>query len=318
MLQASNLLSIGRPRFASQHDRGIWPSEVPDEGFVRAPPEMRVRLFLVLAVFLAVLASPARASEPQIPNFWDLKERLPKPQLDNLQRLRFLTTVDFPPFNYIDSTGRLAGFHVDLARRICAELGISEKCQIQALPWAELEAAMAKGEGEAILAGIAVTADTRQTFAFSRPYMQFAARFAMQKANALTEPLYLGLAGKRIGVMAGSAHEKMLRAYFPAVRPVTYQRTEWLYEDLRAGKIDGGFGDGMRLAFWLAGSDSASCCRFAGGPYIAPEFLGNGLAIAVKPEDAQLADAFNYALREIQVKGVFAELYLRYFPLSFY
>jgi polar amino acid transport system substrate-binding protein len=280
--------------------------------------ERHVRLLLALAVMLALLAFPARANEPQIPNFWDLKERLPKPQLDTLQRLRFLTTVDFPPFNYIDSTGRLAGFHIDLARRICAELEISDKCQIQALPWGELEEALAKGEGEAILAGIAVTADTRETYDFSRPYLQFPARFAMQKANAMTEPLYVGLAGKRIGVMAGSAHEKMLRAYFPGVKPVTYQRAEWLYEDLRAGKIDGGFGDGMRLAFWLAGSDSAGCCRFAGGPYLAPEFLGNGLAIAVKPEDALLADAFNYALRELQAKGVFAELYLRYFPLSFY
>jgi polar amino acid transport system substrate-binding protein len=280
--------------------------------------ERHVRLLLALAAMLVVLAAPARADEPQIPNFWDLKERLPKPQLDNLQRLRFLTTVDFPPFNYIDSGGRLAGFHIDLARRICSELGISDKCQIQALPWGELEEALTKGDGEAILAGIAVNAETRETYAFSRPYMHFAARFAMQKANAMTEPLYVGLAGKRIGVMAGSAHEKMLRAYFPGVRPVTYQRTEWLYEDLRAGKIDGGFGDGMRLAFWLAGTDSAGCCRFAGGPYLAPEFLGNGLAIAVKPEDVLLADAFNYALREIQVKGVFAELYLRYFPLSFY
>lgn len=286
---------------------------------MRTCRERHVRLLLALAAMLALLAVPVRAAnEPQIPNFWDLKERLPKPQLDTLQRLRFLTTVDFPPFNYIDSTGRLAGFHIDLARRICAELEISDKCQIQALPWGELEAALAKGEGEAILAGIAVTAEARETYDFSRPYMQFPARFAMQKANAMTEPLYLGLAGKRIGVMAGSAHEKMLRAYFPGVKPVTYQRTEWLYDDLRAGKIDGGFGDGMRLAFWLAGSDSAGCCRFAGGPYLAPEFLGNGLAIAVKPEDALLADAFNYALREIQAKGVFAELYLRYFPLSFY
>ena len=79
------------------------------------------RLVAVLA-FLVALCGPVAAAEPQIPNFWDLKERLPKPQLEGLQRLRFLTTVDFPPFNYIDSEGRLAGFHVDLARRVCAEL----------------------------------------------------------------------------------------------------------------------------------------------------------------------------------------------------
>ncbi|MCO5160470.1 MAG: transporter substrate-binding domain-containing protein [Mesorhizobium sp.] len=275
------------------------------------------RLLAALA-FIVALCSPAAAAEPQIPNFWDLKERLPKPQLDGLQRLRFLTTVDFPPFNYIDSEGRLAGFHIDLARRICDELGVTDRCQIQALPWAELDDTLAKGDGEAILAGLAITAATRETYVFTRPYLQFAARFVMQKANTVSEPLHVALSGKRVGVIAGSAHEKMLRAYFAEVKPVTYSKAEWLYQDLRAGKIDGVFGDGMRLSFWLVGSDSAGCCRFVGGPYLAPEYLGLGLAIAVKPADATLADAFNFALRELQAKGTFAELYLRYFPVSFY
>jgi polar amino acid transport system substrate-binding protein len=74
----------------------------------------------------------------------------------------------------------------------------------------------------------------------------------------------------------------------------------------------------MRLAFWLAGSDSAGCCRFAGGPYLAPEYLGTGLAIAAAKEDPVLAQAFDYALHEISAKGTFAELYLRYFPVSFF
>lgn len=271
---------------------------------------------LVTALLLGTL--PAVANEPLIPNFWDLKERLPKPQLDQVQRVRFLTTVDFPPFNYIDATGRLAGFHVDLARRICAELAISDRCEIQALPWAELEGGLEKGDGEAILAGLSITPQSREIYTFTRPYMQFAARFVTQKANAVDEPLYLALAGKRVGVVAGSAHERMLRAYFGDTKPVTYSRLEWVYDDLKAGKIDAAFGDGMRLSFWLAGSDSADCCRFVGGPYLAPEFLGQGLAIAVLPKDAALADAFNFALRELQAKGIFAELYLRYFPVGFY
>ena len=74
----------------------------------------------------------------------------------------------------------------------------------------------------------------------------------------------------------------------------------------------------MRFSFWLAGSDSARCCRFAGGPYLAPEYLGTGLAIATEKDNALLANAFNYALHEISAKGIFAELYLRYFPVSFY
>lgn len=270
------------------------------------------------AVLLGLFILPAQAAETTVPNFWDAKERLQKPDLSRLPRLLFMTTTDFPPFNYLDGYGRLSGFHVDLARAICAELEISDKCQIQALPWAELDGALRNGGGEAIMAGMGINADNREKYAFSRPYLQFPARFVMPKTTAAKEPMYDQVQGKRIGVMAGTAHEKMLRDYFGGVKVVTYSKSEWLYADLKASKLDGVFGDGMRLAFWLAGTDAAGCCRFAGGPYLAPEHLGFGLAIAVKQEDANLADAFDYALHTLSVKGIFADLYLRYFPVSFF
>ncbi|MER9251803.1 transporter substrate-binding domain-containing protein [Mesorhizobium sp. M0598] len=264
------------------------------------------------------LAAAALAAEPQVPVFWDAKERLPKPDLSMLPRLRFLTTTDFPPFNFLDGAGRLSGFHVDLARAICAELGIAEKCQIQALPWAELEGALGKGEGEAIIAGIAATPESRSKYAFSRSYLQFPARFIMLKTQALTEPMFDKLRSKRVGVIAGSAHERMLRDYFGDVQIVPFAKPEELYGELKAGKIDAAFGDGMRFAFWLGGSDAAGCCRFAVGPYLAPEYLGSGMALATRADDPALAAAFDYALQEISVNGTFAEFYLRYFPVSFF
>ena len=279
------------------------------------------RLAIISIAALATTISAgltAHAADPAIPNFWDSKERLQKPDLSGLQRLRFLTTVNFPPFDFLDADGRLTGFNVDLARAICAELGILDKCQVQALPFGELGPALEKGDGEAVIAGLAVTGKSREEFAFSRPYLRFPARFIMPKATALSEPIHSKIAGLRIGVIAGSAHERMLRAYFPDVKPVTFTRQDWLYESLRDRKIDGAFGDGMRFSFWLAGTDSKGCCRFAGGPYLAPEYLGDGMAIAVAKDDFALAAAFDYALREITVKGKFAELYLRYFPVSFY
>jgi polar amino acid transport system substrate-binding protein len=271
-----------------------------------------------MLIGLLSFADGARAAAPQVPVLWDAKERLPKPDLSALPRLRFLTTTDFPPFNFLDGSGKLSGFHIDLARAICAELGIVEKCQIQALPWSELEGALQKGEGEAIIAGIAATPESRATYAFSRSYLQFPARFIMPKSKALTEPVFDKLHGKRVGVISGSAHERMLRDYFNTVQVVTFDRPEDLYNDLKAGKVDAAFGDGMRLAFWLGGSDAAGCCRFAGGPYLAPEYLGTGMAIATKADNPALAAALDYALQEISMKGTFAEFYLRYFPVSFF
>lgn len=273
---------------------------------------------IAIAVAMCLGGAAPAAGQPVTPMFWDIRERLPKPDLSALPRLRFLTTTDFPPFNYLDRDERLSGFHIDLVRAICAELGIAEKCQIQAMPWEQLEDAIARGRGEAIIAGVAITEETRAKYTFSRPYLQFPARFMMPKTSATAEPLHKKIEGERIGVMAGSGHEKMLREYFPGVKVVTYSRQEWMYGDLKAGKVAGAFGDGMRFAFWLAGSDASDCCRFAGGPYLAPEYLGLGLAVATSVNNPTLAAAFDYALQQIALKGRFAELYLRYFPVGFY
>jgi polar amino acid transport system substrate-binding protein len=174
------------------------------------------------------------------------------------------------------------------------------------------------GEGEAIIAGVAASPETRALYVFSRPYLQFPARFLTRRSATLTEPIYKAVENERVGVMAGSAHESMLRDYFPTAKVVTYSRQEWLLGDLKDGKITAAFGDGMRFGFWLAGAESDGCCRFAGGPYLAPEYLGTGLTIAVAPDRRSLADAIDFALHEISVKGRFAELYLRYFPVGFY
>lgn len=270
------------------------------------------------AVAVAMIAPAATANETGVPSLWSAKERLQKPDISTLERLRFLTTTDFPPFNVIDANGRLSGFHVDLARAICAELGVADKCQIQALPWGELEPALAAGEGEAILAGIAVTPESRRRLAFSRPYLRFPARFVMRRGALAGEPLHAALRGRRVGVAAGSVHEKILRELFAGVVVVALPGQDAMLAELRASRIDAAFGDGMRLGGWLGGGEGNACCAFVGGPYMLPDHLGQGLAVALRPGDDALAAAMDAALQQISAKGVFAELYLRYFPVSFF
>ncbi|HEV7417432.1 MAG TPA: transporter substrate-binding domain-containing protein [Tianweitania sediminis] len=273
------------------------------------------RSFLLCCGLLA--GAPGFAAEPILPNLWDPKERMPKPDLGEVERLRFITTTEFPPFNFIDETGRLSGFHVDLARAICAELAITDRCQIQALPWDEHRQALEDGEGEALLAGLAVTEENRRTLAFSRPYMVFPARFMAQRTD-LVEPTAENLAGRTVGVMAGSAHERMLRDLFPGVTVQGFDDFEAMLAAVQTGMIPLAFGDGMQISFWLGESESANCCSFVGGPFIAPEYLGQGLAVAVPLDQPVLRQAIDYALHQISAKGTFAELYLRYFPIGFF
>ncbi|RCS24689.1 amino acid ABC transporter [Phyllobacterium salinisoli] len=275
-------------------------------------------LILSACLALGVSASPAAAKQPDVPAFWDPHERIAKPDLSKLRRLRFLTSVDFPPFNFVDSGGRLAGYNIDLARAICTELAIIDICQIEAIPWNELRGRLEAGEGEAIIAGLEPTAENRAEFAFSRPYLRLPARFVTQRTAVLNEPLDRNLRGKRVGVIAGTTHETMLRRYFPQTGIVGYTLRDQLLSDLKAGKLDAVFGDGMTLSFWLDGKASEGCCAFSGGPYLGPQFLGEGMTIAASTGNVQLSTAFDHALKALEEKGVLAELYLKYFPVSFY
>jgi len=277
-----------------------------------------------LALCLSVMAAaplPAVAqdrSTVDLPILFDTRERIARPDLSGIVRLRFLTTVDFPPFNFIDQTGKLAGFHVDLVREICRELQLTDKCQIQAVTFPELETALSDGNGEAIVAGVAVTADLRKRFAFSRPFMRLPARFAVAKARLPAGETAAALDGKTVGVVAASAHEAMLKAFFPRVTAQAFPDRAALLAALKDGKVDAVFGDGMQLAFWTSGSESAGCCRLFDGPYLSETFLGEGLTIMVRKEDEALAGAVDHALLALSRSGRLQEIYLRYFPINLY
>ncbi|MFN7027139.1 MAG: transporter substrate-binding domain-containing protein [Pseudorhizobium sp.] len=278
---------------------------------------------LVLVVFACILASVAaagavRADQHEFPVLFDARERLPRPDLSNLVRLRILTTVDFPPFNFVDQTGRLAGFNIDLAREICAELNVQAKCQIQAMPFEQLEAALAGGSGEAVMAGVAINAERRQKFAFSRPYLTIPARFARLRAKEIAGDGPEALVSRPVGVVGDTAHHRMLTAFFPKIIPVTFDNQDAMLAALKDGKLDAAFSDGLRLPFWVAGEASEDCCALFGGPYLSEQFLGEGLAVMLPAEDATLAAAFDHALATLSRNGRLQDIYLRYFPHSLY
>ncbi len=282
------------------------------------PPLFRIFL-VVIATLLPGALSTADAQQPvAIPNYWDPRERVAMPDLSSRNRIRFLTTADFPPFNFIDQRDRVAGFHVDLARAICDELAIVDRCQLQVLPWNELTAAMASGQGDAIIAGLAVSGENRNQFLFTRPFLKLPARFIRLKTTPLTGEGAESLTGRRVGVLSKSAHEALLRSYFPDIKPVTYDNADFLFDGLKTGEVDSVFGDGVQLSFWLGSNRADDCCAFFDGPYFAPAYLGEGLAVAVRSDSPDLALAFDHALQALSKNGRMKELYLRYFPNGLY
>jgi len=95
-----------------------------------------------------------------VPGFWDPRRRPERPDLSRIQSIRFLTDLDYPPFDYAGADGNPAGFNVDLARLLCDE--IKTACTIQARRFDLLLDALNANQGDAVIASIAPTAEARQ------------------------------------------------------------------------------------------------------------------------------------------------------------
>ena len=279
-----------------------------------------LRILLVICLFFT--ATVARAQEPVIPNFFDPGTRLVRPDLADRPRLRFLTVTDFPPFSFIDRRKRLTGLHVDLAREICAVLRLLERCQIQAVPFAELEGALRAGDGEAILAGLPPTVERRRTLGFTSPYFRLPSRFVVKAGDALAVPdesaLIDRLAEKEIGIVDGSAQAAFAQTYLNDARLRLFASRDNALDALKTGGVAAVFDDALQLSFAMQRPANRSAFAFAGGPYLSQTYFGTGLSIAVARDDEALREGLNYALRSITQNGKFAELYLRYFPVGLF
>ena len=271
-------------------------------------------LMRAFAFFVALLLlSPVAALAQALPYHVDPSAREIVPDLGPVPSIRFLTTADFPPFNYRDESGELIGFNVDLAQALCADLKLA--CTIQAWPWEQASKALEDNQGDALIAGLALTPENGALFDFSQVYLMLPGRF-VTRSDAAKGFDPASLAGKTVAARQGSTHAEFIRRYLPDARLVEFATEPAALDALAADKADAYFGDAMRASFWL--NDHLDCCDFAGEAYFRPDLFGEGLAVAIPAGHDAVRLAIDYGLNRLKRSGVFDELYLRWFPVSFY
>ncbi|MEP5779067.1 MAG: transporter substrate-binding domain-containing protein [Hyphomicrobiales bacterium] len=273
-------------------------------------------VLLFCMVFCTVANAQADEESVNIPQFINPNVITTLGTTPTIRTIRFLTTDDFPPFNFIDQQGRLEGFNVSLARALCFE--IKARCTMQALPWDNLSDALSKGQGDAIIAGLAVSDATIREHAFSVPYLRMPARFFANKNVEIPDNPFKGPGTQTVGVEAGTSHEAFLKKLFPETPIKAFKNQEELRNALRDKVVSLGFGDGVSLSFWLQSSDAKDCCSFIGGPYLSSDFFGQGLSIAVPIDRLDLKQVLDDGLGKLMRKSRYAEIYLQFFPISFF
>lgn len=275
------------------------------------------RAFATLALAFIASAS-ALAQTPAsyvVPNFWDPNVRLERPDPGPPRVIRFLTDDDFPPMHFATPDGGVTGFSVELARAVCEKLVLT--CTVQARRFDTLLDSLAEGRGDVLAAAIPVTRELRERFAASHLYHRSPARFVTTRGNAQADLDLLALRGKRVAVIAGTAHQAFLERLAPFVQRREVSDMLMALTLLRSGDAEYVFGDGFALALALAGRGGSELA-FAGGPYLESRYFGEGVSFLLRKDELALKRAIDYALQALWDDGTYARLFIRFFPVSPY
>jgi len=266
-----------------------------------------------LIATIALVLSFVPAAAQSIPYHFDPGNREEAPDVSEVPAIRFLTSADYPPFNFRAPDGELVGFNVDLARAVCDVLEVA--CTVQAWPWDQAADALADNQGDALIAGLAISEEAASRFDFSHTYLMLPGRFVTAKSDARGFRAS-ALAGETVAVREGSDHAAFIRSYLPGAEIKSFETEAAALGALSAGEAEAYFGDALRASFWL--NQNPACCAFAGEAYFRNDLFGRGLAVAFPAGHSAVRNAVNWALVRLKQDGTLDELYLRWFPVSFY
>ncbi|MBI9091741.1 MAG: amino acid ABC transporter substrate-binding protein [Desulfobacterium sp.] len=117
--------------------------------------------------------------------------------------------ANFPPFAYIDKTGKPAGFDVEAMEWIAKDLGL--EVEHKAIDWDGIITSLMTKKIDVIASGMSITPDRAKKVNFTIPYWKIDQVMVVKKDSALTmDGLMKG--EKKIGVQQGTSEAKWLKS----------------------------------------------------------------------------------------------------------
>jgi len=250
----------------------------------------------------------------------------------NWSKIRIATEGAYAPWNFTDSSGKLVGFELDLAKDLCKRM--NAECEIVAQAWDGIIPALQAGKYDAIMAGMSITDKRKKVITFSRNYAATPAKFVVPeksplanfktaveemnlteisaKEKATIDEIVAEFKGKTVGVQTATTHENFLREYLgDNVTIRTYDTQENLDLDLQAGRVDTALAS---MSYWvpLFESDKGKGMKMV-GPGMTGGPFGNGVGVGIRQKDQDLADMFTEAINEAIADGTISKLAIKWF-----
>lgn len=225
--------------------------------------------------------------------------------------LRIATEGAYAPFNYVDASGQLAGFDIEIGRTLCAQMQV--ECAFQAVAWDGLIPGLLENRYDVILASMLITPERRAQVAFTQPYYRTPSRFAAHKDFKIADVSPKAMADMTLGAQRGTVQAAYLAAHYQDFR--LYDTVDEALLDLAAKRVIAVLGEQVHFHGWLA-SDAGACCELVGPELRDPAAFGEGTGIAVRLQDQELLAKLDAALLAIKADGRYGAINARYFPFS--
>jgi len=257
------------------------------------------------------LQSPRHQAVSEVP-----EQLLPSLSEQTSSLLKVGTEGDFAPFNFRDENGDPAGFDIDLTREVCRR--IARECSFQALPWSTLQSALIAREVDLLAASMQIPPVVPEGVSFSDPYYGAGGRFVGPRngtPNASNGDHGFPSPQTHIAVQQGSRHAAFLGDAYPSTQLVMTSTFEDALAMVKAGKVEGAFGDNVTALRWLK---DRPCCRAMGQPLNHPVYFGKGVGLVARSDDGDLLLVINQALSEMIADGTYANLSDTYFGVSIF
>ena len=214
-----------------------------------------------------------------------------------------------PPLGFRDENGTLVGFDVDLAREVCARLGVG--LALRPIAWDEKEQELESGRVDCIWSGFTITPERRARWTFTEPYLANAQVLVVREDAAISGRK--DLAERRLGLQAGSSAADVLDAT-PNFREllaevVAFKTIPAALEALEAGRVEAVLMDEL-MAYDRIGP--------GGKPYrvLANRFAVEHYGVAFRKSDRTLRDAVQAELSAMAKDGFLAELAVHWFSAN--
>lgn len=228
--------------------------------------------------------------------------------------LRIATEGAYPPFNYLNESGELDGFDVDIAKALCQTM--QRTCTFVAVPWDGIIDGLEAHKYDVIVASMSYTPDRAKRVEFTGKYYRTTSSY-LARARSGFDPAPDKLQGKTIATQRDTVHAAYLAATYKSSITLALSDTiEQSFDLLVAGKADAVLCNSLTGLGFLK-SPRGKDFDYAGDP-LAEMNLSSTANIAVRKGEIQLRDTFDKALDTIRLNGAYDRINQKYFPFSIY